>query len=488
MKRIFITSAIFVVAAAAVADVIVDNVAIDNFTTERNGNYLSVGMTVDLKDLGVESNSSVVLRPRLVNAPDSIDLPPVAVYGRKRYYYYLRNGGDTLAADPAAIRFRAKDMPDSVVYSTMIPYQDWMNGASLAMQRVDRGCCNHISFTDYGIIGNCFFPEIQEDFLTNAAVFFPELVYIRPKGELTKHRSLQGRANVEFRVDKYKIDPEYRNNTAELAKIIATIDTVRTDPDANIDTVFLKGFASPESPYAHNSFLATNRTDAVKNYIDKLYDFGNAVVITDFEPEDWAGLRAAVEKSNLQHRAEILAIIDSDMKPDPKEHRIMALYPDEYKFMKEVFYPALRHTDYRVAYTVRSFVDPAEILRIMKTRPQNLDQNEFYVAASTLEPGADEFSDVFETAVLMFPTDSIANLNAANAAMRRGDLYGADRYLKKAGNSAEAVYARGCAAIRRRDFDTARDYLKEAEKMGLEQARKTLDELNEKTKYLNKNK
>lgn len=289
-------------------------------------------------------------------------------------------------------------------------------------------------------------------------------------------------------MDKYRIDPEYRNNTAELAKITATIDTVRTDPDAKIDTVFLKGFASPESPYAHNRFLATNRTDAVKNYIDNLYDFGNAVVIADFEPEDWAGLRVAVEKSNLVHRSEILAIIDSDMEPDPKEQRIKDLYPEEYRFMKEAFYPSLRHTDYRVAYTVRSFVDAAEILRIMKTRPQNLDQNEFYVAASTLEPGSDEFSDVFETAVVMFPTDTIANLNAANAAMRRGDLYGAERYLKKAGNSAEAVYARGCLAIRSRDFETARTYLKEAEEMGLEQARKTLDELNEKTKYMNKNK
>lgn len=69
MKRIFITSAIFVVAAAAVADVIVDKVAIDNFSTERNGNYLSVGMTVDLKDLGVASNSSVVLRHDLLTHP-----------------------------------------------------------------------------------------------------------------------------------------------------------------------------------------------------------------------------------------------------------------------------------------------------------------------------------------------------------------------------------------------------------------------------------
>lgn len=150
--------------------------------------------------------------------------------------------------------------------------------------------------------------------------------------------------------------------------------------------------------------------------------------------------------------------------------------------MLDNFYPALRHTDYRVSYIVRSFSDPAEILRIMKSRPQNLDQNEFYVAASGLEPGSDEFTEVFETAVRMFPDDPVANLNAANAAMRRGDLDAADRYIAKAGDSPEAIYARGAIAIRRSDFDTARRYLRQAADAGLSQAEATLTELNEKTR------
>ena len=84
---------------------------------------------------------------------------------------------------------------------------------------------------------------------------------------------------------------------------------------------------------------------------------------------------------------------------------------------------------------------------------------------------------MFETAVRMFPDDSIANLNAANAAMRRGDLTGAKRYLAKAGNSPETVYARGALAIRQKDYDNARRYLNEAKSLGLEQAGTTLEQL-----------
>lgn len=113
----------------------------------------------------------------------------------------------------------------------------------------------------------------------------------------------------------------------------------------------------------------------------------------------------------------------------------------------------------------------------MRERPQKLSLNEFYLAAQEYEPGTDEFAEVFETAVRMFPDDSIANLNAANAAMRRDDLTGAKRYLAKAGNSPEAVYARGALAIRQKDYDNARRYLNEAKSLGLEQACTTLEQL-----------
>ena len=444
-------------------------VSIKSFNINREGKYLTVKMNLDLNKLDVDANRAVLLTPRLVNGTDSLDLPAVGIYGRRRYYYYVRNGIGSISGESETI-YRASSKPDSVAYNNLAEYEKWMDGAMLKFHRSDWGCCHEIVAEYEGILGR------------HREAFFPELIFVQPKAEIMKSRSLSGSAYIDFPVDQTVIYPDYRRNTTELGKIQATIDSVRNDKDVTITSVWLKGFASPESPYKHNTELAIGRTAALKKHIGQLYHFADSIIQTDYEPEDWAGLRRYVEQSNINYRAEILALIDSDMEPDAKEAKIKRTYPNEYRFMLQNFYPALRHTDYRIDYNIRKFNKVEEIKRIMAEQPQKLSLNEFYLVAGKYEPGTDEFTDVFETAVRMFPNDEIANLNAANAAIRRDDFATARRYLNKAGDSAEAVYARGALAIREKDYYTARRYLGKAKEMGLEKATLTLEELDERQK------
>lgn len=199
---------------------IVDGVSVDHFFTERDGSYLSVDMTLGLQNLHVASGQCVLLSPAVVNGIDSIALPPVAVYGRNRYYYYQRQrGGDTMLT-PDALTYMAKDKPDSIDYHRLIHFADWMDGAKVTLRRIDRGCCGAEILREYGEIG------------LHHEKFFPELIFIKPKGELEKRRSLEGTAFVDFPVDQTIIYPEYRNNTHELDSIRKTIDAVRFDPDS----------------------------------------------------------------------------------------------------------------------------------------------------------------------------------------------------------------------------------------------------------------
>ncbi len=448
---------------------VVDGVSVSDVKMERNGAYIAVDMNLGLKDLAVEGNRAVLLTPRLVNGSDSLDLPSIGIYGRRRYYFYVRNG-ESLLTDKDEMSYKASEKPDGIAYHNIVSYADWMNGAVLSLHRSDYGCCNTLLARQDGTLGR------------HTEAFFPELVFVQPEAEIMKSRSLSGSAYIDFPVDQTMIYPDYRRNTVELGKIQATIDSVRNDKDVTITSVWLKGYASPESPYKHNTELAIGRTAALKKHIGQLYSFADNVIQTDYEPEDWAGLRRYVEQSNIDHRAEILALIDSDMEPDAKEWKIKRTYPEEYRFMLHNFYPALRHTDYRIDYNIRTFSDADEIKRIMAERPQKLSLNEFYLVAGQYEPGTDEFTDVFQTAVRMFPNDETANLNAANAAIRRDDFGTARRYLDKAGDSAEAVYARGALAVREGDYDTACRYLNKAKGMGLEQAGRTLDELDKRRK------
>lgn len=445
----------------------VDGISVRDLKIARNGELLVVEMALDLSLLEVESDRAVLFTPRIVAEADTLDLPSVGIYGRRRYYHYLRQSPHMLSGRGEK-SFRSTERPDSLPYRDIVSWAAWMDGAQLQLDRRDFGCCNTLLDEQSGLLGGYREP---------AEPFIPQPLYVRPAAEMEKSRSLSGSAFIDFPVNKTTIYPEYRRNTVELGKIQATIDSVRNDADITITSVWLKGYASPESPYSHNRDLAIGRTAALRNHIQQLYHFAEGVISTDYEPEDWEGLRRYVERSNLENREAILALIDSDMDPDAKEAKIRRTYPEQYRFLLQNCYPALRHTDYRISYTIRTFNDVEEIRRIMRTQPGKLSLNELYLLAQASEPGTEEFDEIFETAVRLYPDDCTANLNAANTALRRGDLAGALRYLAKAGDTPQADYARGVHACLSQQPEAARTYFLRAAEAGIDPAKEALERM-----------
>ena len=411
---------------------------------KRNAELMSVAMNMQLGDYSLDGDRVSVFAPVLVNGTDSLALDPVGLYSRVRYIQYMRYGNFAVGG-PKETSYKYAERPSEMTYSQTVPYEEWMNGATLYMHRCDYGCCNTLLDEEYAPLAGW-----------REAGYTPVYHYVTPEAEKVKMRELAGRAYIDFPVNMTNLYPDYRKNPTELAKIIATIDSVRNDKDVTVKRITIKGWASPESPWENNTRLAKGRTATLKQYVMNLYNFPDDFIETDFYPEDWFGLRDFVEASNLPHRAEILALIDDDtIEPDPKEWKLKSTYPDEYKFLLATVYPGLRHSDYTIEYTIRHYSDPAEIRRVMADAPQKLSLDEFFILAKTLEPGSDEYNEVFETAVRMYPNDETANLNAASSAMQRNDLANAEKYLSKAGNSDEATYARGVYAALRCDFGRA---------------------------------
>ena len=157
---------------------------------------------------------------------------------------------------------------------------------------------------------------------------------------------------------------------------------------------------------------------------------------------------------------------------------LKSTYPDEYKFLVENCYPALRHSDYKIAYEIRQYDDIEEIKRIFADSPQKLSLNEFYRLAQIYEPGSDELNDVFETAVRMYPNDEVANLNAAISEMQHNDMTRAQRHLDKAGHSPEAIYARGLLAAHLKQYDKALELLRQAQELGIAEAQNAIEQIN----------
>ena len=84
-KMIFILAALL--GMGNILEIVVQNtkditlgVSIENFNMNRECKYLAVEMKLDLNKLDVDANPAVLLTPRLVNGPDSLDLPSVGNY------------------------------------------------------------------------------------------------------------------------------------------------------------------------------------------------------------------------------------------------------------------------------------------------------------------------------------------------------------------------------------------------------------------------
>ncbi len=459
-KLVFFFAAFCLMANSAFSqDEIVTGVKVDNYSLERNGNYVSLDMTLDVSNLKVKRNKAVLLTPCIYSGSDSLHLKSIGIYGRKRYYYYLRNNGTAMISGDNEMTYRKGNMPSTIEYHDVVPFEAWMGTSSEQLHRYLYGCCNNILAIETGRLGK---------------LIEPELIYISPEAEI-KTRALEGSAFIDFPLNKTTINPEYRSNAEELAKIRATIDSIGGDCDFTINGIDLKGYASPEGPYKHNVDLSIGRVNALKDYIQKLYSFSSDEISTANEPEDWEGLRRYVESSDLEHKAEILEMIDSDMEPDAKDAKIKATYPSEYNYLLKNCYPALRHTDYKVHYTVREFRDIDEIKQIIETSPEKLCVNELYLVAQTYEPGSDEYNEIYALAARLYPDDETANLNAANVALKDKDFEAAESYLSKAGSSGEAEYARGVYYYLNGNSSAAKEHLQDAAGKGISQAANLLE-------------
>ena len=75
---------------------------------------------------------------------------------------------------------------------------------------------------------------------------------------------------------------------------------------------------------------------------------------------------------------------------------------------------------------------------MLRENPRMLSLHEMFMVAQSYEPGSPDYNEVFEVAVRLFPSDPVANLNAAITAFNRHDIPAAERYLAKAGNQPQA--------------------------------------------------
>lgn len=444
-----------------------NQVKVENLTASHAGDKMIVSMDMILDKLQVSSNRSLVFTPFLLshNNTDTTKFTPVMVNGRKQHIMYER--GNRRKKYPKLVEVRRNDGQQAVKYVDQVPYENWMKSYQLKVAEDLCGCGNILEENTSTLMNH-----------EGKAPYAP-FITVKPDAELRKERHIEGKAYLDFPVNKTTIYPKYRKNPSELAKIIETINVVKNDKDVQIDSISIHGYASPEGKLENNRRLAQGRAAALQDYVSRSFKMSPSYMSkVESTPEDWEGLRKAVSEGNFSDVKGMLAIIDGTQNLDAKEAQLKKTYPSEYKNLLENTYPALRHSDYMVKYTVRPF-NLEESKEVYKKNPANLSAEEMYVLAKDAGFETKEGHEILRTAAQLNPDNATANLNAAQASLQEGNLNDAAKFAAKSGDTAVAKYTKGAVKMAQGDYDAALDLMQQAKDAGMPQASEAITVIND---------
>ena len=442
---------------------------VDRIEVSHIDTLLQISFDIDPQRVKPGRDYQVMFTPIVksnLSDEDSVALKPVTFAGRNRFYTHLREGD--IAAGDLIYQAGKKGL---VEYSRFVTWQPWMDNCTVYMREETQNCCKPVSPLCDTPIANI---ETPDDHVTNA---FEEIDYIALTGDTAVVLEAEGKAFIDFVVNRTEIKENYRKNPRELKKIIESIDVIKNDPDATITRLTIKGFASPEGSYENNVRLAIGRTESLKEYVRERYNFDPKIMFTNFEPEDWDGLRAWLETADIPNRDAIMEIVNSGLAPDPKDAAIKKQFPKQYKLMLDSVYPGLRHSDYTVQYRIKTYVDIEELKQAYARTPERLRPVDFFRVAQTFDAGSPEFEDVLLKASEIYPYDQQAAINAANILMRRDEMQKASEKLLNAGESGEAYYTRAMLAHLNGDEERALTLFRKAASLGIDKAQRHIEKL-----------
>ena len=175
-------------------------------------------------------------------------------------------------------------------------------------------------------------------------------------------------------------------------------------PNQEIVGIDIKSTASPDGTYEFNSQLAEKREDVTTNFIenqlkkDKIVDFGE--ITSSFTPEDWEGFKQLVEKSNIQDKDLILAVLEMYKDPNQREEEIKNMTNVFDELAVEIL-PKLRYSKLQASINIIGKSDE-EISQLAASNPSALTEDELLYAATLTNDNAAKMA-IYKKATELFP-------------------------------------------------------------------------------------
>lgn len=206
-------------------------------------------------------------------------------------------------------------------------------------------------------------------------------------------------ATIYFDLNSSNMNWSNKNNKSQAAKDSIKAFTDFLYNDNIIDRVVISGWASPEGEESNNQGLSERRFEQGKKWFQdqfekylKDYAKKNKIKLKDLQRpefqyvnnakgEDWDGFEAAIEKSNIAQKNQILNVVRSQANNDMREQKIREM-TDIYPEIADAILPPLRRAEMQLICKKHETYTDAELVSRVKSNPNDFSINERLYAAS----------------------------------------------------------------------------------------------------------
>lgn len=481
--RRFLTAAAMTALLLPVGAVTPDELGILNSVAVPVDGSMRYSAEIVLDALRLKANRQLYLTPVIEDGEgNSVALPAVVVNGRSMQIGWERGTvrpSDRYTQGIEKVVGRQNGRRQTVGYSASTPMEPWMLGSKAAVKWMVDSCgCGHLAGTSAftpTYLGLNPLEKMRVAYVTPAVTELP----------VTLH---EGHARVQYEVNRSELHAEpyvCRNgqpidNRLELSIIDDSISNALSNRNMEITKLSICGYASPEGSYTANERLATERSRSLASYIADRYSLPADRWEYSAVAENWEGFLTLAREDTYLPEGQKETLIELIERPaygptdyDAKEAELKKRFGKTYTGMiLPEWFPQLRTTKFQISTRLKPLTD-RELAEVIKTDPDKMSLNQMFRVSRLYAEGSPEFNEVMDIMLRYYPDDPAANLNAASAAIKRGDYAGAERFLTMAGSSAEADNARGILATWRGDMTTARKLFEKAS--SLPEAAKNLE-------------
>ena len=245
-------------------------------------------------------------------------------------------------------------------------------------------------------------------------------------------------ANIMFLIQQTNLRTS-ELNTTEMKEFRAALKDVATDYENKVlDEIKVSAYASPDGGVMLNDGIAVVREmNTAKQMKKELKDAKlDGYVDSEYTAEDWEGFKELISQSSLPDKELILRLLSMYNDPEEREQQIKNI-SSVYAELADEILPKLRRARVTLNYQIIGRSDD-QIKEQYAENPAELSLEEILYSSILTENEAEQ-TDIFNTAIKLYPNDYRAYNNLGVMAYNRGDYGTAASYFSKAESVAKAA-------------------------------------------------